>query len=148
MQLGNSLPEFEAKNQKGEVFNSEQLKNKWSVVYFYPKNFTPGCTKEACSFRDAFEDFQTAGARVVGISKDSVESHMKFNKAYNLPFDLLADEDGKLHKLFEVPKDLFGLVSGRVTYIFNPEGKLHHYFKSQLRADQHVKEALRSMGDS
>ena len=90
MNKGDTLPDFTLHDQNGQPFASSQLKAKQPVVvYFYPKNFTPGCTKEACSFRDAYEDFKDLGAEVIGISADSDASHQKFAKRYNLPFILL-----------------------------------------------------------
>ncbi len=99
------------------------------------------CTKEACSFRDAYEDFVQAGAVVVGVSSDSVESHQGFASGYRLPFALLSDLSRSLRKSFGVPKTL-GSLPGRVTYVIDKEGVVRHVFKSQFAADRHVAEAL------
>jgi len=112
------------------------------VVYFYPKDDTPGCTAEACSFRDQFADFQDLGAQIVGISSDSVQSHKNFKEKHQLPYILLADTAGEVRKAFGVKGTLFGLVPGRVTFIFDKKGKLIHEFSSQINVLKHVQEAV------
>ena len=141
IQNGDSLPKFSAKDQSGNEMNSDQLKGSWSVIFFYPKDFTPGCTAEVCSFRDQYEEFTEAGATVVGVSSDSEGSHASFAGKFQVPFQLLSDQDRKLRKLFGVPKTL-GFMDGRTTYVFSPEGKLVHRFNSQLGFTKHVGEAL------
>ncbi len=112
------------------------------VIYFYPKDDTPGCTKEACTFRDQYEDFVAAGAQVVGISADSPESHRQFAAKYRLPFLLLSDRQNTVRSLFGVKGDLFGLIPGRVTFVADAQGIVRHVFSSQLNATRHVAEAL------
>lgn len=141
--IGDSLPAFKLKDQNDAWFSSDQLNGKPAVIYFYPKDDTPGCTKEACSFRDQFEAFSDLGAAVIGISSDSPASHKKFAEKYRLPFTLLSDSNRELRKTFGVPTNLLGLIPGRVTYIFSKEGKLIHIFNSQTNAEQHVDEALK-----
>ncbi|MGY6560898.1 MAG: peroxiredoxin [Luteibaculaceae bacterium] len=141
-----TLPDFTLKNQFGETFNSNSLKGKPCVIYFYPKDDTPGCTAEACTFRDNFQAFADKGVEVVGISKDSVESHKKFAEKYKIPFQLLADTRGLVTKMFTVKGNLFGLIPGRETFIFDEKGELIHRFNSQFNATQHVKEALEKLG--
>ena len=114
------------------------------VLFFYPKDDTPGCTKEACAFRDEFEGFRKLGAEVIGISSDSVESHRSFAEKHNLPFVLLSDEGGKVRRLYGVPYSL-GLFPGRVTYVIDTEGVIRHVFSSQLGATNHVKEAFEAL---
>lgn len=144
--IGSSLPEFALQDQTGASFNPRDFVGKQPlVIYFYPKDDTPGCTAEACSFRDAFEDFEAFGAKVIGISADSVEKHASFAQRYRLPFTLLADTDNKVRTLFQVPTNLFGLLSGRVTYIFDYEGKCRHIFNSQFNATKHIPEALAAL---
>lgn len=141
-----SLPEFELFNQNNERISSADLIGKTAlVIYFYPKDDTPGCTAEACAFRDQFEDFADAGARVFGISADSVESHKQFAEKYRLSFDLLSDPGNQTRKSFGVPRSMLGLLPGRVTYVFNKEGKLIHQFNSQLNAKKHIIEALAAL---
>ena len=111
------------------------------ILFFYPKDGTPVCTKEACAFRDAYEDFVEAGAVVIGVSGDSAARHQAFASNHRLPFVLVADADGKARRAFGVPKSL-GLLPGRVTYVIDKEGIVRHVFSSQLAADRHVQEAL------
>jgi peroxiredoxin Q/BCP len=112
------------------------------VLYFYPKDNTPGCTAEACSFRDGYEDFVEAGAEVVGVSSDSAESHERFAVGNRLPFILLSDGGGEVRKLYEVPSTL-GIFPGRVTYVIDKGGVVRHVFSSQFGATRHVDEALK-----
>jgi peroxiredoxin Q/BCP len=114
------------------------------VIYFYPKDNTPGCTAQACSFRDQYEDFKDLGAEVIGISSDSVESHQKFSKQYKLPFILLSDHDKKIRRLFGVPSGMFGMLPGRVTYVADKEGKIIMIFDSMM-ATKHIPKALEAV---
>jgi len=139
--VGQPAPEFTLPDQNGGSVSLSSLKGGWVVVYFYPKDDTPGCTAESCSFRDSFEEFTDAGAKVVGISSDSVESHKAFATKHNLPFTLLADTDGSVRKAFGVGKTL-GLIPGRVTYVIDPEGVVRHKFSSQFKPKSHIDEAL------
>lgn len=146
IKLGDTVPAFRLKNQFGETVDMGQYIGKTKmVIYFYPKDDTPGCTKEACSFRDHFEDFQEAGIEVIGISADSEESHFNFAKKHGLSFTLLSDEANVVRKNFGVPSDLLGLLPGRVTYIVDASGKVIHTFNSQLNVNQHVHEALKKL---
>jgi peroxiredoxin Q/BCP len=142
LNIGDQLPYFELENQSGNLIKSSDLIGKPLVIYFYPKDDTPGCTTEACSFRDSYEDFIELGATVLGISSDSVESHKKFSQKYRLPFTLLSDTKSAVRKLFSVPKSFLGLLPGRVTYVFDKEGKLRFMFDSQLNLNGHIKSAL------
>jgi peroxiredoxin Q/BCP len=145
IEKGEKIPKFELKDQDGNVFNSEDVVGKKPlVIYFYPKDFTPGCTKEACSFRDSYEDFQDAGAEVIGISNDSEKSHSKFSKKYKLPFVLLSDANGRVRKKFGIKKSLLGLVPGRETFVIDAEGKVIFKFNS-LDASKHMKKALNAI---
>lgn len=103
----------------------------------------PGCTKEACSFRDQFEVFKEADAVIIGISGQSVESHKEFARKYRLSFTLLSDDGNKIRKLFGVPTNLMGLLPGLVTYIADKTGKVIYIFNSQIKATEHVDEAMR-----
>src|SRR5262245_23794148 len=111
------------------------------VLFFYPKDNSLVCTKEACAFRDAYEDFVAAGATVVGISGDSAESHQRFASQNRLQFLLATDADGAVRCAFGVPKTL-GLIPGRVTYVIDRTGVVRHMFSGQFVADRHVREAL------
>lgn len=110
------------------------------VVYFYPKDETYGCTKEACSFRDQYEDFVSAGADVIGVSRDDAESHAKFREHHHLPFTLLSDPGGGVASKWGA-NSLFG-IPGRVTFVFDKQGVVRHRFDSMLRFGRHVDEAL------
>jgi len=144
LRLGNQLPSITLKNQDGEIVNIA-TESKAKVVYFYPKDDTPGCTLEACSFRDQFSAFEDVGALVFGISRDSVASHKKFANKNRLNFQLLSDPKGEAEKAFKVSRNLFGLIPGRVTFIFNAKGELIHKFNSAMMATKHVKEALAAL---
>ncbi len=141
--LGDKLPHFILNNENHQPIDISAITGQFLIIYFYPKDDTPGCVKEACSFRDSFQDLVDAGAVVYGVSDDNPDSHFQFKQKYKLPFSLLSDNCGELRKLLGVPTDLFGLLPGRVTYVFNPEGRLIKVFKSQLSPQKHVKEALK-----
>ena len=121
---------------------SEFLGKKNVVLYFYPKDETPGCIKEACSFRDSYEELTSLGAEVLGVSGQSVASHKSFSTHYGLPFLLLSDEDNKVRKLYGVPQSM-GIIPGRVTYLIDKHGVVRHIFISQVQAERHVEEAKR-----
>ena len=142
IQQGDAAPDFTLPKQDGAPLTLKELLRKGPVVlYFYPKDDTPGCTAEACSFRDAYEDFKEAGAEVVGISSDSAGQHQAFTDKHRLPFVLVADQGGKVRKRFGVPSTL-GLFPGRVTYVIDTGGVVRHVFNSQLNPTKHVREAL------
>ena len=138
---GKSAPPFTLTDADGNKVSLKDFRGKHVIVYFYPKDDTPGCTVQACSFRDHFADFQDAGASVVGISSDSVASHRAFAERHRLPFTLLADRGGKVRAAFGVPKTL-GLLDGRMTFVIDREGVVRHTFNSQIRARKHIEEAL------
>ncbi|MCF8365679.1 MAG: peroxiredoxin [Bacteroidales bacterium] len=143
LKVGQKIPSFILPDQDGKDFNIKDLLGKSNIViYFYPKDDTPGCTAEACTFRDQFVDFKDAGAEVIGISSDSVESHRRFAEKHHLPFRLLSDMDKKVRKSFGVPGDMLGLIPGRVTYVMDKTGEVQHIFNSQLNAAKHVEEAI------
>ncbi len=133
------------KDQNGEEVSFNDLIGTPLVIYFYPKDETPGCTKEACEFRDDYSEFEAFGAKVFGISADSIKSHERFAARHRLNFSLLSDTSRKAEKAFGVPRNLFGMLPGRVTFVFDNEGKLVHTFNSALRVDRHAKEALHAL---
>lgn len=144
LEIGSTIPSFELKNQFGDLFKLDSVLGKKNlVIYFYPKDDSPGCTKEACSFRDQFEVFNDVEAMIIGINAQSVESHLEFAQKHRLNYTLLSDGGNKVRKLFGVPDNLFGLIPGRVTYVINKEGKVIFIFNSQMQAEKHVEEALR-----
>ncbi|HFA51932.1 MAG TPA: peroxiredoxin [Bacteroidetes bacterium] len=147
IKAGDKIPAFSLPDQHGKMTPIKQYIGKPFVLYFYPKDDTPGCTAEACSFRDAYAELRGLEAEVIGVSADSPASHLDFAKKYNLPFVLLSDEKNELRKLMGVPGSMFGLLPGRVTYIVGADGIVKHVFDSQLKAQQHVKEALEQLMD-
>ena len=145
IKVGDLIPNFKAKDSNGHDFDSHEILGKSPlVIYFYPKDNTPGCTAQACSFRDQYQDFKDLGAEVIGISSDSENSHNSFASKYKLPFILLSDKNQKIRKLFGVPSGLFGLLPGRVTYVANKEGKIVMIFDSML-ATKHIPKALEAI---
>jgi thioredoxin-dependent peroxiredoxin len=139
---GDMAPEVSLPSQSGEDVSPAQFRGRNVVVlFFYPKDETTICTKEACSFRDAYEDFVQAGAVVIGVSGDSTESHQAFSAHHRLPFILLSDASGHMREAFGVPKTL-GFLPGRVTYVIDKQGIVRHAFSSQLAAEEHVREAM------
>ena len=142
LSVNDKFPAVSLANQDGETVNLADYTGKPLVVYFYPKNDTPGCTAEACTFRDQFADFTDAGATVLGISGDSPKSHKRFQEKHRLPFTLLSDKGNTFRKQLGIKGTLFGLIPGRVTYIIDKEGTVKHVFTSQFDAERHVSEAL------
>jgi peroxiredoxin Q/BCP len=142
LQIGDRAPDFSVRTQNGETISlSDYLGKKTLVLYFYPKDDTPGCTAEACSFRDNHQMFLDAGAVVLGVSADSDASHGSFAKKHSLPFALLSDESGELRAKYGV-KSTLGLFPGRVTYVIDKRGIVKYVFSSQLRFSAHVEKAL------
>ena len=143
--VGSKAPDFTLPSQSGEMVSlGDFLGKRLVVLFFYPKDETPGCTKEVCTFRDTFEDFSKLDAKVIGISSDSVDSHKGFSEKHKLPFTLLSDQEGKVRRLYSVPNTL-GIFAGRVTYVIDEEGVVRHVFSSQLEVEKHVEEALKTL---
>lgn len=144
IKIGSTIPSFTLPDQYGELFDINTVLGKKNlVIYFYPKDDTPGCTAQACSFRDQFEVFTEADAVIIGISGQSVESHKEFALKHRLTFTLLSDEGNNIRKQFGVPTNFLGLLPGRVTYVADKTGKVIYIFNSQTQATKHVDEALR-----
>ena len=145
VEVGSTAPDFSLLSQSGQMVNLKDfIGEKPVVLFFYPKDDTPGCTKQACAFRDDYEGFGKLDAEVIGISSDSVESHRSFAAKHDLPYTLLSDEERKLRKLYGVPNTL-GLFPGRVTYVIDTEGVVRRVFSSQLGVEKHVEEALKAL---
>jgi peroxiredoxin Q/BCP len=142
VKVGDEAPDFTLPSQSGENVTLSSFRGKKNVVlYFYPKNESPGCTREACGFRDSHEYFKDLGAEIIGVNAGNVESHRRFASNHNLPFTLLSDEGDKVRKLYGVPSTL-GLIPGRVTYIIDKKGVVRHVFSSQFQPEKHIEEAL------
>jgi peroxiredoxin Q/BCP len=143
VRVGDPAPDFTLASATGEPVSLGQFRGRSEVVlFFYPKDHSAFCTAEACSFRDHFEAFRDAGAAVLGVSGDSVESHRDFAARNRLPFHLLSDPDGTLRARYGVPRTM-GVLPGRVTYLIDRQGIVRHIFSSQLQPTRHVAEALR-----
>ncbi|HEY4786545.1 MAG TPA: peroxiredoxin [Bacteroidales bacterium] len=141
LKVGSMVPEFKLQDQSGNEFDSKDVVGKKKlVIYFYPKDETPGCTKEACYFRDKYEVFQKADAMVIGISGQSVDSHKEFAENHKLPFTLLSDKDNAIRKLFGVRTSP---IPGRVTFVVDKSGKVAYVFDSLTQPTKHVDEAMR-----
>jgi peroxiredoxin Q/BCP len=142
LDVGDVAPDFSLQTQNGEQWSLKAALEKGPVVvYFYPKDETPVCTKEACGFRDAYEDFTALGVAVVGISRDSTGAHRSFADHHKLPFTLLSDPDAEVRRLFGVKKTL-GLFDGRVSFLIDKSGVIRLAFSSAINAKAHVASAL------
>lgn len=140
--VGTLAPDFELPDSSGKPVRLSSFRGRKTVVlYFYPKDETPGCTQEACGFRDGYEDFKAAGAEVIGISADSAESHQSFASHHRLPFILLSDPKGAVLKQYGI-KATWGLIPGRVTFVIDTEGVVQLVFDSLMRAKEHVARTL------
>jgi thioredoxin-dependent peroxiredoxin len=140
--VGSPAPAFRLQRSDGHYVSLEEFRGKKNlVVYFYPRDFSRGCTAEACEFRDSYEAFKNMGAEVIGISGDNQQSHDGFAREHKLPFILLSDTDGSVRKAYGVKKSL-GLIPGRVSFVIDKQGIVRHIFSSQARPTAHVDEAL------
>ncbi len=143
--VGDRAPDFTLNSRSGEKVSLKDFIGKKDIVlYFYPKDFSPGCTDEACSFRDSYQAFEDQDAEVIGISSDTKESHAMFAERNKLPFVLLSDEDGAVRKLYGVQKT-FGLLPGRATYVIDMNGIVRHIFSSQFMPRRHIEEAIKTL---
>lgn len=142
VRVGDSAPDFTLPDQTGTpVRLGDVIGRNTVVLYFYPKDQTPGCTVEARAFRDSYNEFAAAGAEVIGVSADSVAAHRRFVRSQALPFRLLSDKDGAVRRLYGVRQTL-GILPGRVTYVIDTAGIVRHIYSSQLRARNHSRESL------
>lgn len=144
IQIGDHCPIFSLPDSLGkDIQVNDYLGQKILVLFFYPKDDTPGCTKEACAFRDAYADFVDLGCEVFGISSDAAATHQNFQQKHQLPYPLLSDSQKKVRQQFGVPGNLFGLIPGRVTYVIGLDGKVAGIFNSQTNPIGHISEALK-----
>ncbi len=145
IKVGDKAPDFSLKSGSGETVALADFKGKKSVVlFFYPKDETSVCTKEACAFRDQFQVFKDLGAEVIGVSSDSEQSHKEFTEHHKLPYTLLSDQGGNLRKTYGVPSTM-GIIPGRVTYVIDKNGIVKHVFNSQMEGEKHVTEAIATL---
>ena len=149
LETGIKVPNFSLPDQNGQVHNINDYKGRWLIIYFYPKDLTPGCTTEACNFQEALPDFNSIDAVVFGISKDSIEKHKKFSNKYNLQFSLLSDEQSDVCEQFGVwqkksmyGKEYMGIV--RSTFIVNPDGKIVKIYP-KVKVNEHHAEILNDL---
>ena len=149
LEIGKSVPQFSLPDQNGKVHNINDYKGQWVIVYFYPKDLTPGCTAEACNFQESLPDFNSIDAIVLGVSKDSVDKHKKFADKYNLQFSLLSDENSDVCEQFGVwqkkslyGKEYIGIV--RSTFLVNPEGKIVKVYP-KVNVKEHHTEILNDL---
>lgn len=149
LKQGSFAPDFTQPDQKGEYHTLSQYRGKWVILYFYPKDMTPGCTVEACNFRNDYPNFQNLDAVVIGISKDSVSRHAKFSDRYKLPFLLLSDESGGVCDKYDVwkQKSLYGksfMGIERSTYLIDPNGKIAKIYP-KVKVKAHVDDLLQDL---
>ncbi len=149
---GNKAPDFTAKDQNGDKVKLSDLRGQKVVLYFYPKDDTPGCTKQACSLRDSYDVFTEKGIKVLGVSIDDEKSHQKFIAKYDLPFDLIADTDKKIVEKYGVwgEKSMYGktyMGTLRKTFLIDEEGKIVKIF-DKVKVSEHADEVLQAFGES
>lgn len=145
LSIGKTAPSFSLPSTSGSILtSSKDLKGKSFILYFYPKDFTPGCTAEACEFRDKFEAFRALEIPVFGISRDSIDSHFKFKKAHNLPFELLSDSDGKICKAYDALIPLIKMPK-RITYLVDDSGKIAGVFSDMFESKGHITSMLKNL---
>lgn len=142
LQIGDRVPSARVLGLEGYVDVQDFIGASPLVIYFYPKDNTPGCTAQACAFRDAYEDFTDMGAQVIGISADSTESHAHFRDKYRLPFPLFSDDAGEACRAFGVSR---GWLPGRVTFVADDKGIVRHVFSSHLRIGAHIENAKKEV---
>ena len=147
--VGNKFPDFKLNDDNGKIFQLyKDSKSSFLVLYFYPKDETPGCTKQACYFKDYYADFKQVDCEIIGISSDDEKSHKKFKTNYNLPFKLLCDRHSRLRKEIKLPKDFFGLSPGRVTFLLSSVNEILFIHKSSLKMKSHIKEVLEFLNNN
>jgi peroxiredoxin Q/BCP len=148
LKTGTKAPQIKLKSTSGEYFSlKDDMPGKACIIYFYPKNFTPGCTEEACSFRDAFSEFRGLDIPVFGISRDSIKSHHKFKESHNLPFDLLSDPSGSICRAYDALVPLLGIPK-RVTYLLDKEHRITAAYQDMFGARKHIEQMIKKSKDA
>ncbi len=145
LSINQIAPDFTLLSSSGQNFRlARDWAQKPGILYFYPKDFTPKCTKEACSFRDEFSLFKELNITVLGISQDSIETHQKFKKAYDLPFDLLSDQDGRVSKLYKAYIPFIGMTR-RITYLLDQDHHVVAAYENMFGAEQHIRSMVTAL---
>jgi len=144
LSIGSKAPNFTLGNQNGQKISLSDFAGKPVVLFFYPRDFSPGCTAEVCSFRDDYSSFQQYDAVLLGVSQDDMISHKKFIAKHQLPFDLLSDPKGEVTRLYEVKKTL-GFIAGRYTFVIDKQGLIAGVYTSLILASKHIKESLKTL---
>lgn len=148
LKIGAKAPEINLKSTNGKRFIlSDDMKGKPCIIYFYPKDFTPGCTEEACTFRDSFSEFRDLNIDIFGISRDTITSHLKFKAQHKLPFELLSDIDGKVCKAYDALVPIIGLPK-RVTYLLDTNHKIVAVYQDMFGARKHIETMLKEMNSA
>ena len=142
--VNTKFPEFSLYDDEEKLVSRADIEGKWTVIFFYPKDDSPGCTLQSCSFRDQYEQFTEKGILLYGVSSDSISSHRSFKKKYNLQYSLLSDNNSELAKSLKLKRN-FGFLDARVTFVINPEGYITYSYTSQLGVTGHVKKALKAI---
>ena len=145
---GTKAPEIDLESTSGDRFVlSKNMAGKPCIIYFYPKDFTPGCTEEACTFRDEFSEFRNLDVPVFGISRDSIKSHLKFKEQHNLPFELLSDPKGAVCKKYDALVPVIGIPK-RLTYLIDQEGNIAASYQDMFGAANHISEMIKFLKDA
>jgi len=142
--VNTKFPEFSLYDDEEKLVSRADIEGKWTVIFFYPKDDSPGCTLQSCSFRDQYEQFTEKGILLYGVSSDSISSHRSFKKKYNLQYSLLSDNNSELAKSLKLKRN-FGFLDARVTFVINPEGYITYSYTSQLGVTGHVKKVLKAI---
>ena len=142
--VNSKFPEFDLHDDQDNIVTKGDILGKWTVIFFYPKDESPGCTLQSCSFRDRYELFKQEGISLYGVSSDSTSSHRRFKKRYNLQYPLLSDKDNQLAKSLKLKRN-FGFLNARVTFVLNPEGYIAYSHTSQIGVTGHVNKALKAI---
>ena len=148
IKIGDFFPEFTLLDHNSNSFKISTLLGKTNlIIYFYPKNETYNCTKQACNFRDDFSTFKNLDCEIIGVSNDSPKSHLSFKENHNLPFTLLSDHKGEIQKMLELPRNIFGLIPGRITFVIDKNGVVIQIIDSAINMRKHIEDALNSLNN-
>jgi peroxiredoxin Q/BCP len=148
IKIGDRFPSFTLEDHNSNTFDINSFLGKNNlIVYFYPKNETYNCTKQACNFRDDFSTFKDLDCEIIGVSNDSPKSHLSFKNNHNLPFTLLSDRNGEIQKKLELPRNIFGLIPGRITFVIDNKGIVIKIIDSAINMRKHIEDALSSLNN-